>query len=211
MSKINIVDLGFIDYYKSLKIQEKYFNKLSEGKIENTLLFAEHPPVITLGISGKKSNIILNDFILEEKNIKVYEVKRGGDVTYHGPGQLVGYFIFDLRKYYKDVRKFVYNIEQILINFLKRLFDITAKRDSKKYTGVWVDNCKIAAIGIQVKRYITMHGFAFNVNTDLSHFDWIIPCGIIDKKVTSLEKITGERFDLSLIKNELKKEINDIF
>jgi lipoyl(octanoyl) transferase len=210
INKIDFIDLKIMDYYDALKIQEEMFQKRIENKIKNTVLFVEHPPVITLGRRGKSYNILLNKKELNEKNIKVYDVNRGGDVTYHGPGQIVGYFIFDLNHYEKDIKKFIYNLEEVFINLLKNKFNIDAYREDGKYTGIWVNNKKITAIGIFIKKYVTMHGCAFNVNTDLSHFNWIIPCGI-NRKATSLSNILGQEFTMDYIKNILKDEINKVF
>ncbi|MEN8904432.1 MAG: lipoyl(octanoyl) transferase LipB [Clostridiales bacterium] len=211
MSKVDIIDLGYKDYQEALDIQEKLFTERSLGKIKNTILFVEHPPVITVGIRGKKTNILLDRNYLEKHNIKIYDIKRGGDVTYHGPGQLVGYFIFDLKDYNRDVKRFIFNIEEIFIRILKKLFNINAVREDGKYTGIWVDNKKITAIGVQIRKYITMHGFAFNINTNLDHFKWIVPCGIEDRGVTSLENIILKRTDFEFIKMEIVKEVKDIF
>jgi len=189
--KLNVVNLGKMDYQKALNIQEQLLSLRQEGKIDDTLLLVEHPAVITIGRRGSYSNIVVPESFLKENGIEVYEVSRGGDVTYHGPGQIVGYPVMDLNNYGKDIKAFVWNIEEVFVKLLKEQFNITAYREEKKYTGVWVDNCKITAIGIAVKKWVTMHGFAFNVNTNLDHFKWIVPCGITDKGVTSLEKLTG--------------------
>lgn len=189
--KLNVVFLGRTDYKDALDLQGKILILRQKRKIDNTLLLLEHPPVITLGRRGGYSNIIASGAELNANRIRVYEVARGGDVTYHGPGQIVGYPIVDLKDINKGVKDFVWGIEEIFIRLLKEQFDILAHRDEKKYTGVWVGDEKITAIGIAVKHWVTMHGFAFNVNTDLEHFKWINPCGITDKGVTSLEKLLG--------------------
>jgi lipoyl(octanoyl) transferase len=187
--KLNVAFLGRTDYQEALEIQNRLFNLRQQNKVCNTLLMLEHPPVITLGRRGVYSNIIIPRKELEEKKVSVYEVSRGGDVTYHGPGQIVGYPIVDLRDLNKDVKDFVWRIEEVFIQLLQNQYGIEAHREDKKYTGVWVKDEKITAIGLAVKNWITMHGFAFNVNTDLEHFKWINPCGITDKGVTSLEKL----------------------
>lgn len=190
---MNIVNLLRMDYAKALAIQEKVHEKRVQGKIGNTLLMVEHPAVLTLGRRGVYSNILLEEALLKSQGIEVFEVSRGGDVTYHGPGQIVGYPIVDLADYEKDIKIFVENIENVFIQLLHDKYNIEAHREEKKYTGVWVGNEKITAIGIAVKKWVTMHGFAFNVNTNLEHFRWINPCGITDKGVTSLEKLTNQK------------------
>lgn len=193
--KINIVRLGLMDYGEALRIQEKLLALRQEGKIGDTFLLVEHPPVLTLGRRGEYSHILMSRQLLEADGVSIYEVNRGGDVTYHGPGQIVGYPIMDLTDQDRDLKKFVWNIEEVFIRLLKQEYGITADRDENKYTGVWVGNEKITAIGIAVKRWVTMHGFAFNVNTRLEHFKWIVPCGLTDRGVTSLQKLIGHPMD----------------
>jgi|SRR5665648_61596 len=209
--KLNVVSLGRIDYKEALDIQEKLLILRQQRKIDNTLLLLEHPPVITLGRRGIYSNIIAPREELDANRISIYEVSRGGDVTYHGPGQIVGYPIVDLKDLNKGVKDFVWGIEEIFICLLKKQYDITAHREEKKYTGVWVGDEKITAIGIAVKNWVTMHGFAFNVNTDLEHFKWINPCGITDKGVTSLEKLLGCHQDLSKLNEIVLEYFCEIF
>lgn len=192
---LEVVYLGRIDYGKALEIQNKLFDLRQQNKANDTLLLLEHPPVITLGRRGDYSNIILPKGKLDEQKVNIYEVSRGGDVTYHGPGQIVGYPIVDLKNFNKDIKDFVWKVEEVFIRLLKDQFGLTAQREEKKYTGVWVGDEKITAIGLAVKNWVTMHGFAFNVNTNLEHFKWIKPCGITDRGVTSLEKLTGSSHD----------------
>ena len=149
--------------------------------------------------------------MLAQNGVCVYEVNRGGDVTYHGPGQIVGYPIFDLYGLGIGVKKFVWNIEEVFIRLLKEQFGIAAQREEKKYTGVWVGNEKITAIGIAVKHGITMHGFAFNVNTNLDHFQWIHPCGLMDKSVTSLQKLLGHPLNMEELYNLVGKTFASVF
>ena len=189
--KLNVVFLGRTDYKEALDMQGMILMLRQKKKIDNTLLLLEHPPVITLGKRGVYSNIITPIAELRANGISIYEVARGGDVTYHGPGQIVGYPIIDLKDINKGVKDFVWGIEEVFIRLLENQFDITARRDEQKYTGVWVGDEKITAIGIAVKHWVTMHGFAFNVNTELGHFKMINPCGITDKGVTSLEQQLG--------------------
>jgi lipoyl(octanoyl) transferase len=167
--------------------------------IEDMLILLEHPPVITLGKRGKYSNILVSKEYLNQNGIQIFEINRGGDVTYHGPGQLVGYFIVNLANYNRSIKNFITGIEDVFINLLMEQYSIKAYRGFKEHTGVWVDDKKITAIGVAVSRMITMHGFAFNINTDLEHFNWINPCGITDKGVTSLKQLTGVEHDLKEI------------
>ena len=201
--KINIVRLGKIDYKDALDIQEKLLDLRQQHKIGDVILLLEHPPVLTLGRRGEYANILLPRQELEASGVSVYEVTRGGDVTYHGPGQIVGYPIMDLNNHGKDVKDFVWKIEEVFIRLLKEEYNISADRDENKYTGVWVGNEKITAIGIAVKRWVTMHGFAFNVNTQLEHFKWINPCGITDKGVTSLQKLLGHPLDFERLNGQV--------
>ncbi|HHV96779.1 MAG TPA: lipoyl(octanoyl) transferase LipB [Clostridiaceae bacterium] len=209
--KIKIINLGRMDYKESLQIQEDLVAKRQAGEGMDTLLLVEHPPVITLGRRGKYSNILVPEEFLKANNIQVYEVSRGGDVTYHGPGQIVGYPIMDLRNYGRDIKDFVWKIEEIFIRLLDKEFNIKATREENKYTGVWIGNKKITAIGIAVKKWVTMHGFAFNVNTNLDHFNWIVPCGLSDRGVTSLEEILGEQQDLSKLNNLVAEYFCQVF
>lgn len=196
---LNYVDLGLIEYGKALEIQYKLHQKRQAGEIEDTLILLEHSPVLTLGTRGEYSNIYLPKELLEKQGIKIFEVNRGGDVTYHGPGQIVGYAIMDIKALGGDLKDFVHKMEQSIINLLKDKYEINAYREEKKYTGVWVDDKKIAAIGIEAKKWISMHGFAFNVNTNLEHFKLINPCGL-SKEVTSVESLTGKKEDINALK-----------
>lgn len=205
--KLNIVDLGLMDYQEALGLQEKLQKLLIDRKEGDFLLLLEHPPVLTLGRRGSRDNILLSVPELETLGVKVYDVSRGGDVTYHGPGQIVGYPVINLNNTGKDIKEFVWKVEEVFIRLLEKEYGITADREEKKYTGVWVEDSKITAIGIAVRQWVTMHGFAFNVNTDLSHFGWINPCGITDRGVTSLQKITGQRQNIQ----ELFSKVSDYF
>ncbi|MCL6087307.1 MAG: lipoyl(octanoyl) transferase LipB [Actinobacteria bacterium] len=202
---INVVRLGLTDYKQALEIQEKLQLLRQQEKIEDVLILLEHPPVLTLGRSGNYSDILLLPQDLKARGIEVFEVSRGGNVTYHGPGQIVGYIIMDLNKQGRDINQFVWKISEVFIRLLKEKYDIDAARERGKYTGVWIGNEKITAIGISVKRWVTMHGFAFNVNTQMQHFKLINPCGLKDRGVTSLEKITGAAQDFNKL-NELVLE-----
>lgn len=209
--KLRVGQIGRVEYQHVLILQEKLLDLRLQGKIDDTLILVEHPPVITIGKNGKDSNILANRERLRMDGVNIYEVSRGGDVTYHGPGQIVGYPIMDLNYFGKDIHDFVWKTEEVFIRLLKDIYQITAYSEPKKYTGVWVNDEKIVAIGIQVKKWITMHGFAFNVNTQLEHFRWIVPCGIPDKGVTSLQKITGSPQDLNMLNQLIIKYFSHVF
>lgn len=200
--RIQVVQIGRIDYREALTYQEKLMSLRQAEVTGDILLLLEHPPVLTIGRRGTADNILVPGEVLQKNGAEVYEVSRGGDVTYHGPGQIVGYPIMNLANYGKDIKNYVWKIEEVFIRLLKNEYGIDASRDEKKYTGVWVGNEKVTAIGIAVKHWITMHGFAFNVNTDLEHFKWINPCGITDRGVTSLQKLLGHPLDFGRV-NEL--------
>lgn len=221
-------DLGLIDYKKAWDYQTVYFEeavnlkiknrKLEEGAekgmTKNYLLFCEHPHVYTLGKSGSESNLLIGEAILKQKGATYYKINRGGDITYHGPGQLVGYPIFDLDHFFSDIHKYLRFLEEAVILTLKE-YGIESGR-SEGETGVWIDvglptARKICALGVKSSRWVTMHGFAFNVNTDLTYFDNIVPCGIVDKSVTSLEKELGKKIELEEVKEKLKGHLKDIF
>jgi lipoyl(octanoyl) transferase len=192
-------DLNLIDYKEAWDLQKEIHHLRTEEKIGDILFLLEHPHTYTLGKVADKNNLIGSEEYLNRNKISVYDIDRGGDITYHGPGQIVGYPIINLNNWQKDTHKYLRSLEEVIIKTCKE-YGLNGIRDDK-YTGVWIKynnsdlSKKIAAIGIKVSRWITMHGFAFNVNTDLSLFSGIIPCGINDKEVTSL-------------KRELKKEIN---
>ncbi len=204
--KVNLCMPGRMDYEKALELQYTLQERRMNNEMDDTLLLLEHPPVITLGTRGKSDNIYLSEEELKLLGIKVVKVNRGGDVTYHGPGQIVGYPIFGLNGFGKDIRWFVYRLEKFIIELLKEEFEIDAYRDEGRFTGVWVGDKKIMAIGIAVRRWVTMHGFAFNVNTDLSHFAWINPCGL-NKGVVSLKCLTGVSQDM----NRMFEYVRDYF
>lgn len=192
------LDLGMIDYREALNLQKKCAVLRKKNKIPDTVMLLEHFPVITLGRSGCEQNIVGRKF-LEGRGVSFYKVDRGGDVTYHGPGQLVCYLILDLRNHCKDLHWYVQSLESILIGLLS-YYGIEAAR-KKGYPGVWVGEEKIAAVGISVVNWITMHGLALNVDTELEYFKMIHPCGIKDKGTTSIAKILGRSID----KVELRK------
>ena len=223
--KVKFEDLGLIDYKQCWEYQEKLFAEIVERKRENRrenlnnvtpnyLLFCEHPHVYTLGKSGDKSNLLVNEESLKSRGATFYKINRGGDITYHGPGQIVGYPILDLDNFFTDIHKYLRLLEEAIILTLKE-YGLEAER-SEGETGVWFDvgtpkARKICAFGVKTSRWVTMHGFAFNVNSDLSYFENIIPCGIADKKVTSLKKELGKELDLEDVKKRVLIHIVKLF
>ena len=203
---INIVDLGKMNYREALEIQERLLALRQQNTIGDVLLLVEHPAVLTLGTRGQYENILASEAVLATHGIETFEVNRGGDVTYHGPGQLVGYPIMNLSCCDNDIKTFIWKIEETFIRLLADEFQIEASREDGKYTGVWVGNDKITAIGIAVKRWVTMHGFAFNIATNLEHFKLINPCGITDKGVTSLEALLAAQSNIGASDNSTAKD-----
>ena len=220
--KVIFQDLGLTDYFDTWQYQTEIHQKLKEEKkiINNpnpshTLIFCEHHAVFTLGRSGLQENLIVSPEYLVENNIQFYKINRGGDITYHGPGQIVGYPIFDLDLFFNDVHKYVRLLEESVIQTLEH-YNIIGYREAG-YTGVWInrgnEKRKICAIGVHLSRWISLHGFAFNINTNLDHFNFIIPCGIKDegKSVTSLEKELGAKQNMDEVKHILKNKMSSIF
>jgi len=223
--KVRFEDLGLIDYKQCWEYQEKLFAEIVERKRGNSrenlnnvtpnyLLFCEHPHVYTLGKSGDKSNLLVNEESLKSRGATFYKINRGGDITYHGPGQIVGYPILDLDNFFTDIHKYLRLLEEAIILTLKE-YGLEAER-SEGETGVWFDvgtpkARKICAFGVKTSRWVTMHGFAFNVNSDLSYFENIIPCGITDKQVTSLKKELGKEIDLEEVKKKVLFHIVKLF
>ena len=219
MSQIQFVDWGLIEYNEAWSKQDALFSKSVERKseglaTENFLVFCEHPHVYTLGKSGDEQNMLLNYIQLQTKNATFVHTNRGGDITYHGPGQVVGYPIFDLSNFNLGLKQYIHYIEEAIIHTLS-LYNIQSARLDGA-TGVWIDvglpTCrKICAIGVRSSRFVTMHGFALNVNTQLEYFNYINPCGFIDKGVTSMEKELGLKVDIERLKLDLKCSIEDKF
>jgi lipoyl(octanoyl) transferase len=219
MNECNLIDEGLIAYELAWNKQKQLFNesialKLANKKPKHHLIVCEHPHVYTLGKSAEMKNLLLNNSQLKDKNIDLFEIERGGDITYHGPGQLVVYPIFDLEQLGIGVKQFVFNIEQCIINTLSNLGIESERIDGR--IGIWLgketkNERKIAAIGIKCSRHVTMHGLAFNIEPDLNLFNFIIPCGILDKGVTSVENEFGRKVDALQIKNTLLKEFSTIF
>ena len=202
-------DLGKIDYQAAWELQRELFDKRYKNVLPDILLLLEHNHTYTLGKTADKNNLICSKNYLEENKISVYDIDRGGDITYHGPGQIVGYPIISLENWKKDTHKYLRAIEEVIIRTCSE-FGINSSRN-EKYTGVWVEEKKIAAIGIKVSRWITMHGFAFNVNTDLKYFGGIIPCGIKDKAVTSIENELKQKVNIESVKKLTLKHFKDVF
>lgn len=208
--KLSVVKLGLIEYQAALDLQLKLLELSQQESIGNVLLLLEHPPVLTVGINGKDNNILINEDILGKMGVKIFHSSRGGDVTYHGPGQAVAYPIINLNHFEKDVKSYVRRLEETSISLMKEEYGLSADR-KPGFPGVWVGNDKITAIGCAVKHWVTMHGFAFNVNTNLEHFKWINPCGFTDKGVTSLEKLLGEPQDMDMAMNHIIKHFTALF
>jgi len=224
--KVHVQDLGLKDYKETWDFQELLFQKTVDLKIKNRreetaletpnhFLLVEHPHVYTLGKSGDKANLLVDENQLEQKGAKFYKINRGGDITYHGPGQIVGYPILDLDNFFTDIHKYLRLLEEMVILTLAE-YGLKAER-SKGETGVWLDvgtpfARKICAMGVRASRWVTMHGFALNVNADLGYFDLMIPCGIKDKAVTSLNVELGKKMvDTNTVKQQLLKHFGVLF
>jgi len=199
--KLVYCDLGLIDYKDAWDLQKSIHQLRTENKIDDILLLLEHPHTYTLGKTADKQNLVGDKKYLDENKISVYDIDRGGDITYHGPGQIVGYPIINLTNWKQDTHKYLRSLEEVIIKVCRE-YGLTGKR-VQKFTGVWIDERKICAIGIKVSRWITMHGFAFNVNTDLKLFNGIIPCGISDKEVTSLNRELKIEVSLAEVKEKI--------
>lgn len=222
---IQLIELGLKSYQKALAVQEKLFNQTiaikranrnqqQQTPTENYLLWVEHTPVITLGKSGRSEHLLLDENQLKEKGIEYYPTNRGGDITFHGPGQLVGYPILDLDNFFTDIHKYLRFLEEAIILTLEEYGLKGARSDGE--TGVWLDvgtpfARKICAMGVKASRWVTMHGFALNINTDLSYFEYIVPCGIQGKAVTSLEKELGRNVPFEEVKTKLKVHFAHLF
>ena len=203
--KILIQDLGFKKYKSVLSLQKKLQKQRIAGNIKDTLILVEHEPVYTLGKNSNRDHLLQS----RDKSVEVYNTERGGEVTFHGPGQLVGYPILDLRNYKKSVSWYMRTLEELTIKVLKE-FDIKGNR-IKGLTGVWVENKKIAAQGVRISRWVTMHGFSINVCPQLSYYDGIIPCGIFDYDVTSMEECLNKKLSVKKIKNSVSEIFLELF
>ena len=206
---INVVQLGQISYAEGLKLQEELVSARKEHRIPDTLLLLEHAPVITLGRSAKRANVLASDELLAQRGVELFECNRGGDVTFHGPGQLVGYPIMDLRERERDAHVYLHSLEEVLIHTI-RDFGIESGRDPS-HAGVWVDNQEIAAIGLSLRKWITMHGFALNVNTDLKQFTLINPCGFTNRRATSISELVGREVSIDFVKERLLNHFAEVF
>jgi lipoate-protein ligase B len=204
-----IIDLGLIDYQKAWDLQRGLWLKRVEGKVPDLLLFLEHPHVITLGRRGNRSHLLASSEKLETLKVPIYHVERGGDITYHGPGQMVVYPILDLREYGYRIIKYIDQLEEVVICVLKD-FGIDGNRDSIN-RGVWVDGDKIAAIGVTIKRGVSFHGVALNYRTDLTYFDLMNPCGLEGKKMTTMEKVLGRDVEREALKEKILFHFKQVF
>ncbi len=211
MSSVRLIKLGTVPYTEALDLQMSLLKQRQQGSIPDTLLLLQHPPTITIGRSGKAHNLLASKEYLDQKGIHFERIGRGGDITFHGPGQLVGYPIMDLKLMRRDVRKYVTNLENTIVRTLSD-FDIQARR-LDGVVGVWVKRRKIASIGVGIKRWVTYHGFALNVNTDLSFFDMIIPCGLDQVQMTSIKDWVKTDHDINMsdVENSVIKSFSDVF
>ncbi|MGO2102151.1 MAG: lipoyl(octanoyl) transferase LipB [Psychroflexus halocasei] len=224
--KLHFQELGLKDYKETWDLQEDLFQEILDTKIKNRreetsidtqnhFLFVEHPHVYTLGKNGDIKNLLLSEDQLKEKKASFYPINRGGDITYHGPGQIIGYPILDLENFFRDIHRYLRTLEEVIILTLKD-YGLKPER-SKGETGVWLDvgtpfARKICAMGVRASRWVTMHGFALNVNTDLGYFDHIVPCGIKDKAVTSLKVELGkDKIDENELKTKIKANFEKLF
>ena len=216
----SFVDWGLISYRVAYDRQKEWFEaalqqKMAHQPVANRLIFCEHPHVITVGQHGRFSNLLFPETVLKDKQVELYHVDRGGDITYHGPGQIVGYPVFDLDFFHLGLKTYIHRLEEVIIRTIAE-YGLQGER-LEGAAGVWLDTAhpgkarKIAAIGVRSSRYVTMHGFAFNVNTDLSYFRLINPCGFTDKGVTSLQQESGREVAMDEVKESLLRQFNDLF
>lgn len=220
MESFSYHDLGRIEYAEALQLQTAAFDTLLQAKAEGVkgedkLFFCEHNPVLTIGKSGKDANLLISEELLKQRGVSLFHINRGGDITYHGPGQITGYPVFDLEHWHMGLRQYIATLEDAIIRFLA-LYGIKGERLNGA-TGVWIEPTvsgrarKICAIGVKSSRFVAMHGFALNINTDLSYFSLINPCGFTDKGVTSLAKELGGVQDFELAKTQLHSLISQLF
>jgi lipoyl(octanoyl) transferase len=206
---LDVRKLGVVSYQDALALQRSLVDDRRAGRIGDTLLLLEHPHVITLGVRGGRSHVLASAETLAARDVEIHETGRGGDVTYHGPGQIVGYPIIDLNPDRRDVHRYVRDLEDVLIRTAAD-FGIDAGR-VPGLTGVWVGNEKLAAIGVRIARWVTSHGFALNVSTNLDYFSLIVPCGIADRGVTSLSRLLGRPVELGDVEQHLANHFNNVF
>ena len=204
-ANIKVIDLGYMDYQSTWDLQKGYHKKVLNGDTTDTLLLVEHESVYTLGKNANENHLLQS----APEDAKIFHIERGGDITYHGPGQLVGYPILDLHRYTTSISWYMRRLEQVIIDTLN---EYGIKADVKEgLTGVWVGDEKIGAQGVRISRWVTMHGFPLNVNTDLDYYSGIIPCGIFEYGVTSMEKIVGEKLNMGKVKKSILKSFHQAF
>ncbi|MDR1931663.1 MAG: lipoyl(octanoyl) transferase LipB [Spirochaetales bacterium] len=208
--RLEIVEAGLLEYGEALALQKDMQAKRIAAEIPDTLILLEHPPVITLGRRAENADVLISPALASRLGISIIRTERGGEVTYHGPGQLVGYPICDIGITRGSIKGFVHLVEEALILTLEKEWGLRAGR-RKEYIGVWVGEEKIAAIGFSVSRRVTMHGFALNVNTNLDHFKWIVPCGMRTGAVTSLQTILGREIPMEDVKTRVARGIKEVF
>jgi lipoyl(octanoyl) transferase len=204
-----VEQLGTVDYAAGLALQHERVSQRKAGAIPDTLLLLEHPHVYTLGRNAHRENVLVSPEFLRSRGAEVFETDRGGDVTYHGPGQLVGYPILDLAQHRRDIAWFMRSLEEVFIRVAAD-YGFEAGRVAG-VTGVWVGNEKLVAMGVHISRWVTSHGFAFNVNTDLRYFDWIVPCGLRNKGVTSIARLSGRPSDMNLARERVVEHFGNVF
>lgn len=209
MNRLLVSDIGRTRFADAWDLQHKLFDLRHHGLVDDLLLFTEHDHVYTIGKGGDQDHLLASEQELTAGGVDVFRIDRGGDITYHGPGQIVGYPIIDLNRYFPDIHRYLRCLEEVIILALSE-FDIEADRE-EGLTGVWVKGEKIAALGVRVSKWITMHGFALNVNTDLTKFDRIIPCGIFHKGVTSMQQVLGREISLNEVQATLTQAFGVVF
>ena len=207
--KIQHLEMGLVPYEEALELQHLLMEKKKSGEEKDYLITLEHPHTYTIGSSGSEKNLLVSNEYLKAKGISLQHIGRGGDITYHGPGQLIAYPVLDLNHYQKDLHKYLRDLEEVLMLTVKQ-FGITAERKTG-LTGIWVKDEKLASIGIRMSKWITIHGSALNVATDLKLFDNIIPCGIMDKSVTSMSKLLGYTIDIEDVTPVYVNSFADVF
>lgn len=211
MRKLNIINCGQLDYDSAHQLQLNVLKQVQDGVLEDTLILIEHPAVITMGRHANDENVLFSEAFLNERGISLRTVERGGDATYHGPGQLVGYPIFDIKKRHnRSIKAFVNNLEQLIIDYLIEKHQLDATRHPAN-AGVWLGNSKICALGLAVKQGVTFHGFALNVSTDLRHYQYIVPCGLSQLGVTSIEQQLGTAPSLAEVSMALVRHFQRIY
>jgi lipoyl(octanoyl) transferase len=204
-----VLKTGWLNYQDAWDLQRDLHQQRLQQEIPDTLILTEHPHTYTLGKTADDKHLLADQEFLRVNGISVFKIDRGGDITYHGPGQLVGYPILDLHQHYLDVHRFLRDLEEVIIRVLAA-YELLGRRETG-LTGVWVNGAKVCAIGIKVSRWITMHGFAFNVNTNLSYFGHIVPCGITDRTVTSMQQLLNRSLDLAEVEKKVVEKFGEVF